>query len=113
LLTYVRNRNISDAARRQLQQLADLKTRITDAESESGRLDTDIQNVSKDEERARQNIASLSQVSGQQQLVQEYARKLADAEAQIATLRTRRKQIDDQRVALQTQLNGAIEKLNF
>ena len=113
LLTYVRNKNISDAARRQLQQLADLKTRIADAESESGRLDTDIQNVSHDEERARQNIASLSQVSGQQQLVQEYARKLADAEAQIATLRTRRKQLDDQRAALQTQLNGAIEKLDF
>jgi len=113
LLTYVRNRDIPDAARRQLQQVADLKTRIADAESETGRLDTDIQNVSNDEERARQNISSLSQVSGQQQLVQEYARKLADAEAQIATLRARRKQIDDQRAALQTQLNGAIEKLDF
>jgi hypothetical protein len=113
LLTYVRNKNISDAARRQLQQLADLKTRIADAESESGRLDTDIQNISHDEERARQNIASLSQVGGQQQLVQEYARKLADAEGQIASLRTRRKQIEDQRAALQTQLNGAIEKLDF
>ena len=113
LLTYLRNKNISDAARRQLQQLADLKTRIADAESESGRLDTDIQNVSKDEERARQNISSLSQVSGQQQLVQDYARKLADSEAQIATLRARRKQIDDQRAALQTQLNSAIEKLDF
>ena len=113
LLTYVRNKNISDAARRQLQQLADLKNRIADAESESGRLDTDIQNISHDEERARQNIASLSQVGGQQQLVQEYARKLADAEGQIASLRTRRKQIEDQRAALQTQLNGAIEKLDF
>ncbi len=113
LLTYVRNKNLSDSARRQLQQLADLKTRIADAESESGRLDTGIRNVSNDEDRARQNIASLSQVSGQQQLVQEYARKLADAEAQIATLRARRKQIDDQREALQTQLNGAIEKLDF
>jgi hypothetical protein len=113
LLTYIRNRNISDAARRQLQQLADLKTRIADAESESGRLDTDIQNVSNDEERARQNISSLSQVSGQQQLVQDYARKLADSEAQIATLRERRKQIGDQRAALATQLNSAIEKLDF
>ena len=113
LLTYVRNKNISDAARRQLQQLADIKTRIADAESESRRLDTEIRNVSNDEERARQNIASLSQVSGQQQLVQEYARKLADAEGQIASLGARRKQIDDQRATLQTQLNGAIEKLDF
>jgi hypothetical protein len=113
LVTYIRNKNIPDAARRQLQQLADLKTRIADAESESGRLGADIQNVSNDEERARQNISSLSQVSGQQQLVQEYARKLSDAEGQIASLRARRKQIDNQRAALQTQLNSAIEKLDF
>jgi hypothetical protein len=113
LLTYVRNKSLSDAARRQLQQIADLKSRIADSESESGRLDTDIRNVSSDEERTRQNIASLSQVSGQQQLVQDYARKLADAETQIATLRTRRKQVDDRRAALQTQLNDAIRKLDF
>jgi predicted nucleic acid-binding Zn-ribbon protein len=113
LLTYIRNKNIPDAARRQLQQIADLKTRIADAESESGRLDTEIRNVSNDEERTRQNITSLSQVSGQQQLVQDYARKLADAETQIAALHARRKQSDDQRAAFQTQLNTAIGKLDF
>lgn len=113
LLTYIRNKSVSDAARRQLQQLADLKTRIADNERESERLDSDVQSVTNDEQRTRENIGSLSQVSGQQQLVQDYARKLADSETQIATLCVRRKQIDDQRAALQAELNGLIEKLSF
>jgi hypothetical protein len=113
LLTYVRNRNISNAARRALQQVTDLKTRIAGADSESNRLDSDIHGATGDEERMRQNITSLSQVSGQQQLVQEYARKLADTEARIAALRDRRRQLDTDRAALETQLNGVIEKLEF
>jgi hypothetical protein len=113
LLTYIRNKDIPDVARRQLQQIADLKSRIAGTESESGRLDSEIRNVTNDEERTRQNIASLSQVSGQQQIVQDYARKLADAETKIAALGAGRNQVDDQRTALRTQLNDAIRKLDF
>jgi hypothetical protein len=72
-----------------------------------------VNNVTRDEERNRQNIASLSQVSGQQQLVQDYARKLSDQETQITTLRDRESALDRQQASLQTQLNGLIEKLDF
>ena len=66
-----------------------------------------------DEDRNRQNITSLSSVSGQQQLVQEYARKLSDQETQIAKLRDRDTALGQQHATLQTQLNGLIEKLDF
>ena len=69
--------------------------------------------LSRDEERNRQNIASLSAVSGQQQIVQDYARKLADQETQIAKLHDREAALDQQRATLQTQLNGEIERLDF
>ena len=69
--------------------------------------------LTRDEERNRQNIASLSSVSGQQQLVQDYARKLSDQETQIAKLRDREAALDQQHASLQTQLNGLIEKLRF
>ena len=113
LLIYVQNKSISDAARRQLQQIADLKTQIANVERDKARLDNDVQNVTRDEERNRQNIASLSQVSGQQQIVQDYARKLSDQETQIARLRDNQAQIETQRTSLQTQLNTLIEKLDF
>ena len=113
LLTYIRNKAISDNARRQLQQISDVKTQIANTDAEK-RSVTDQQNsIARDEERNRQNIASLSSVSGQQQIVQDYARKLSDQETQIAKLRDRETALDQQHTALQTQLNGLIEKLDF
>jgi hypothetical protein len=113
LLTWIRNKAISDNARRQLQQISDLKTQIANNDTEK-RSVTDQQNsIVRDEERNRQNIASLSSVSGQQQIVQDYARKLSDQETQIAKLRDRETALDQQHTALQTQLNTLIEKLDF
>jgi len=113
LLIYIENKNISDAARRQLQQISDLKTQLANVERDKSRIDSDVQNVTRDEERNRQNIASLSQVSGQQQLVQDYARKLSQQETQISKLRDNQAQLETQRTSLQTQLNTLIEKLDF
>ena len=113
LLTYIRNKAITDNARRQLQQISDVKTQIANNDAEK-RSVTDQQNsIARDEERNRQNIASLSSVSGQQQIVQDYARKLSDQETQIAKLRDRETALDQQHAALQAQLNGLIEKLDF
>jgi hypothetical protein len=113
LLIYIRNKSISDAARKQLQQIADIKTQIANADTEKRSVTDEINNVTRDEERNRQNISSLSAVSGQQQIVQDYARKLSDQETQIAKLRDRGGALDQQRVTLQTRLNGMIEKLDF
>ena len=52
-------------------------------------------------------------MSGQQQIVQDYARKLSEQETQIAQLRDRETQIDTAKVSLQTQLNTLIDGLNF
>jgi hypothetical protein len=113
LLTYVRNQKLSDSARRQLQQIADIKIQIVAADSERKRVDADIESTTRDEQRNRENIASLSQVSNQQQLVQDYARKLADQEVSIAKSRDRQKELDQQKTQLQSQLNNLIEKLEF
>jgi hypothetical protein len=112
-LTYIRNKTISDTARRQLQQIADVKTQIANSDSEKRSVTDQVNNLTRDEDRNRQNITSLSSVSGQQQLVQEYARKLSDQETQIAKLRDREGALDQQHASLQTQLNGLIEKLDF
>jgi hypothetical protein len=113
LLTYIRNKSITDNARRQLQQIADIKTQIANTDAEKHSLSDQEASLTRDEERNRQNIASLSSVSGQQQMVQDYARKLADQETQIAKLHDRQGALDQQRAALQSQLNGLIEKIDF
>jgi hypothetical protein len=113
LLVYIRNRNVSDAARRQLQQISDLKTQIVNTDSEKRSVTDQIAGASQDEERNRQNISSLSSVSGQQQVVQDYARRLSEQETQIGKFRERQTALDRQKEALQTQLNGLIGGLEF
>jgi hypothetical protein len=110
---YLRNVTLADAARRQLQQVADLKTAIAKADTDRRAIEADVHNIETDEQRNRQNIASLSSVSGQQQIVQDYAHKLADQETQISGFRARQTQVDQQKAKLQNDLDTLIGRLDF
>ncbi len=113
LLTYVQNKSLSDAARKQLQQIIDLKNQIAAADSEYRVIEGRINSIVRDQDRIRQNINSLNQVSGQQQQVQTYSRQLAQQETELATLRDRQAALQTQSSSLQAALNSAIEKMDF
>ncbi len=113
LLSYVQNKALSDAGRRQLQQIIELKRQIVDAHNQIRQLDTDVNNLFRDQERVRQNLLSLNQVSGQQDQVQKYARTLATQESQLATMRDRQSELKKQKSTLESNLNALIEKLEF
>ena len=113
LFTYVSNKTLSDAARKQLEQIAGQKRQIAAAATGMQRLDSQISEVVRDQDRLRQNIGSLNQVSGQQQQVQAYARQLANQESQIASLRDRRAELDKKRAALESEMRNAIESMVF
>ena len=113
LLVYLRNRNLSDTARKQLQQISDLKSQIVKIDGDKRSVAEQIQAATQDQERNRQNMGSLSAVSGQQQLVQDYARKLSEQEGQIVQLRERQAILDQQKTGTQTQINDLIGKLDF
>jgi len=113
LFTYVHNKTFSDAARKQLEQIANLKQQMAAAGREIGRLDSQINDVTNDQERLRRNIGSLNQVSGQQQQVQAYAQRLASQESQLASLRDRRAELDKKRAALEGEVSSSIESMVF
>jgi hypothetical protein len=113
LLTYVQNKAISDTGRRQLQQIVDLKRQIADLDNQIRQLDSDIKNLTDDQNRIRQNMMSLSQVSGQQDQVQKYARQLATQESQLATMRDHQSDLKKQRTTQESSLSALIEKLDF
>jgi len=112
-LTYIRNKAISDNARRQLQQISDVKTQIANTDAEKRLRDRPAKQHRPRRRAQPAEHREPSSVSGQQQIVQDYARKLSDQETQIAKLRDRETALDQQHTALQTQLNGLIEKLDF
>jgi hypothetical protein len=113
LVSYIRNKALSDSARQQLEQILNLKNQIAAADTEKQRADTGADLIVRNQERLRQNIASLNSVSGQQQQVQSYAKTLADQESQIATLRDQSAAAQRRRDQLQAELNAAIAKMDF
>ena len=113
LLTYVQNKAISDAGRKQLQQMIDQKRQIADLDNQLRQLDSDLNTLISDQNRIRQNIGSLNQVSGQQDQVQNYARQLAAQESQLASMRDRQSNLRKQKAAVESSLNALIEKLEF
>jgi hypothetical protein len=113
LLSYVVNRGLNEADRRQLQQISDQKKLAVENGHAIQDVAKQIQDVTGDESRVRQNISSLNSVSGQQQLVQTYARQLDASEQQLAALRDKQAELQKKKTALEVGLNRMMENLSF
>jgi hypothetical protein len=113
LATFVQNKALSDSARKQLESIVELKRRIADVDSAIKQNAQEFDNLSRDQQRLRQNIESLNRVSGQQDLVQQYARQLAEREARLAQLRDQEAGLRQKKAALESELNALIEKIEF
>ena len=113
ILSYVSNRSLSDAGRRQLQRIADQKGQIAENDRALQDVDRQTSDLNTDEDRIRRNIQSLNSVSGQQQQVQNYAKQLDAHEQQLAQLRDRQAELQKKKAALQSELDRLIEALTF
>ena len=113
LLVYVKNKALSDTGRRQLQQIGSEKRQIADFDNQIRQLDGNASAIVSDQNRVRQNIQSLNQVSGQQDQVQKYARQLATQESELAGLRDQSSDLKKQKAAEESKLNTLIETLDF
>lgn len=113
ILVYTRNKAMSEAGKRQLQEVAAQKTRIAAVETQIRTLEGQNNEIVNDQARLRQNIESLNRVNGQQEQVNKYAGQLAAKEAQLATLRDQQAAARSQKITLENELNVMIEKLDF
>jgi hypothetical protein len=113
LVSYIQNRSLSDAGRRQLQRIADQKRLIAANDAALQEADAQTRQFTSDEDRVRRNIQSLNNVSGQQQQVQSYARQLDTIEQQLAGLRDKQADLQKKKTALQSDLDKLVEALTF
>jgi hypothetical protein len=113
LVTYLHNKALAESARKQLEQLFELKRQLATADAGSQRMETDLNELVRDQERIRQNIYSLNQVSGQQEQVQKYSRQLAGQETKLAGMRDQLSELRRKKAGLESQLKAAIEKMEF
>jgi hypothetical protein len=113
LLSYVKNEKLSDSARRQLEKLAALKQQVEQNDRSARQVDAELRGLERDQERLRQNIQSLNQVSGQQDHVQRYARALADQETKMTALRGKQAELSSGKAELESQISGLVDKMEF
>jgi hypothetical protein len=113
LTSYLQNKSLSDAARRQFEQLANKKREVADNDAAIRRADEDFSSVNQDQARLRSNIESLNRVNGQQDQVQQYARQLAAAETRLAALRDTQSDLRKKKATLESELNSLVERLDF
>jgi len=111
--TWLQNKSLSDTGRKELEQIAAKKAEIAENDEALAQIDRDLRSLSEDQDRLRRNLQSLNSVAGQQDQVQQYARQLAASETRLATLRDSQSQLRRKKAALQTELNGLIEKADF
>jgi DNA repair exonuclease SbcCD ATPase subunit len=113
ILSYVRNRTLTDAGRRQLQAIANQKSLTVENDRALQEAEGKIRELSTDEDRIRQNIASLHNISGQQQQVQNYAGQLDAHEQQLTATRDRQAELQKKKSALQAELDRLVDALAF
>jgi hypothetical protein len=111
--TYIQNKALSDAGRRQLQGISDKKSQIAENDRALEDNRNQIRDLSSDEDRIRQNINSLRVVSSQQQQVQTYAKQLDEHEQRLVALRDSQAELNKKHTALQSELNKLIDGLTF
>ena len=113
LLAYVRNEKLSPAARVQLEKLAAMKAQVEQIDRSARQAQTDIANLERDQDRLRQNITSLNQVSGQQEQVARYARSLAQQETKLIALRDQQSDLAKRKTAHEAEISALIDKMEF
>jgi regulator of replication initiation timing len=104
---------LNEAARKQLEQIANMKQQIAADGREIQSLESQIGEVVSDQNRLRQNIESLNRVDGQQQQVQTYAQRLANQETELASLRDSRAELTKKRAVLEAEESNAIRTISF
>ena len=113
LVEMVSSRQISEAGRSQLSALIDLKHRIVTAQAALDASKADVDQLTQDEMRLRQNIDSLNNVTGQQDQVRQYISRLNQNEVKLTATRDKQDELKRDLATLQAELAGAIGKLNF
>ena len=113
LAAYISAKAISAKGREQLQQIVNQKAKIADDDESLKQTRAEMDESTQAENRLRQNIQTLNQVSGQRDQVQTWSQQLASEEVQYAKLRDQSAALEKQKTALQSELDDMIAKLEF
>ncbi len=113
LVSFVQNKALTPEGRKALETVLERKRLIAGMENDMRTAEAETAEITKDQERVRQNLGSLNRVAGQEDQVNRYARQLATQESQLAGLRDRTSDLRRKKAAGEAELNRLIESMDF
>lgn len=113
LLALVRGGRLSGRAREQLERVIELRRQLGELRREIETEEQAIRDLVQEQDRLRQNLLALQNISGQQALVERYARQLAQREDEIGSRRQRLLSVSSQAAEVEKRLADAIAACEF
>lgn len=106
---FVKRGYIDDATRAKLEKLIDMRQQINRVGQQIAELDTEVQAISTDQARLRENIESLAKTPEAKSLIGRYIAKAGDQETRLASIAAERKSLLAEKEKLEVELALAIK----
>ena len=113
MVSFVQNKALTPEGRKALETILERKRLIAGMENDLRVAEAETAEITKDQDRIRQNLGSLNRVAGQEDQVNRYARQLATQESQLATLRDKSSDLRRKHAAAVAELGRMIESMEF
>jgi hypothetical protein len=110
---FISQRYLDDASRAALEKIISIKSQIADCAERIKEIDQEVEAISTDQTRLRENIKALDKTTDARQLIARYIGKAGDQETQIEQLAKERRAKTEEQGHLQTELAAAIRTLTI
>ena len=108
IAVYIRSKAVSDAVKKALQHLVQLRDKLAQTQAERTRLEQTVAEISQEQTRIRENMGKLAQNSD---LYTRYVRKLDQQETELDDLRQKIEALKDTEARQQRELNDYLGSL--
>ena len=108
---FVKSNYLTPEMKQSLEGVSELKAQVAATSREIAEKQGEINTITRDQERMRENLRALGKTEEEKQLVQRYVAKIAQGEDQLERLRQEEKKSQDERNNLQRQLDEHVKKL--
>ncbi len=109
LVEFSKQGKVSDAVVKAVQEAARRRTQITEAQATVARLQAERQQISKDQERVRQNMTTVGQ---QAEIYARYLQKFTEQENRIEAVDSESKKLQGEIARMEAELNEYLRTLN-
>ena len=108
IAVYIRSKAVSDAVKKALQHLVQLRDKLAQTQAERARLEQTVAEISREQTRIRENMGKLAQNSD---LYTRYVKKLDQQETELDDLRKKIEALKDTEARQQRELNDYLGSL--